>query len=234
MALISSGFLRNYRLFLGSDLFRRLVREFDSHLYISAWNEDGYGSNSTHDYSRGIISEEQIRGDFGGRLRFLHRESFQDARPLFRYHPVMPLLSSEPQVLEKYRSKFHMVKRVDVPYGYDAYFHFRFDMDPYPEISEAILDCLHGFVGESGVAYTASDIFGRSECFGDVFQVFDHETFLFFQGFERRLYQSDYLSLDIPNVPERILHHYFSAEMPKVEIRQIPLEVRLNRNIFHL
>jgi hypothetical protein len=55
IALISSGFLRNYRFFIQSDLYRRIVDEFDCGVYISTWEEDGYGGNHTADYSSEII-----------------------------------------------------------------------------------------------------------------------------------------------------------------------------------
>lgn len=231
VAVISSGFLRNYRLFLRSDLYGSLVDEFDAHVYVAAWDEDGYGCNETPEYSEEVIPEERIRSDFGDRLCFLHRESFREARASFRYDPVMPLLAQEPHVLEKYRSKFCMVARVEVPEGYDAYFHLRFDLDPYPQMADAILERLRVFSG-GGHAYASADILGRSGCFGDVFQIFDHRAFLFFQGFERRLYDEAYLSLDIPAVPERVLQHYFSTEMPELKVHQLPLEVRLNRDRF--
>lgn len=233
VAVISSGFLRNYRFFLDTDFYRAMLAGFRCDFYIAAWEEDGYGDSWTPEYSAEFIPEKQIRDDFGDRLKFLHRESFALARDKFRYDPVMPLLNDEPHVLEKYRSKFHMVEKVEVPDGYDAYFHVRFDMDPYREIAEAILECLSGFSADNNVVYTAMDLLDRPGCFGDVFQIFDRETFLFFQGMNRRLYDPTYLSLGIPHVPERILQHYFTTEMPGKKVRQIPFHVMLNRNRYH-
>lgn len=232
VAVISSGFLRNYRFFLETDFYRALLNGFKCDFYIAAWEEDGYGDNSTPEYSGRIIPDAQVRGDFGDRLKLLHRDSFAGTRGGFRYDPVMRLLCHEPHVLEKYRSKFHMVERAEVPEGYDAYFHVRFDMDPYREMAEAILECLSGFSASDNVAYTAADILGRPGCFGDVFQIFDHPTYRFFQGANRRLYDPAYLSLDIPEVPERILHHYFSTELPDKPVRQIPFGISLNRRVY--
>lgn len=229
LAVVSSGFLRNYRRFLRSDLHRRMTEEFACDFYVSTWEEDGYGSSWTPDYTSRVIPEERIRSDFGGRLRFLRRESFAEAKERFRYSPVRALLRDEPQVLEKYRAKFHSLSKAEVPDGYDIYFHVRFDIETNADISEAILGCLRGFDRSDGVVYTNKDVFDRRGCFGDIFQVVDHASLLFLQMFNERLYDDKYLDMDIPRVPEAILYRYFSYGAPCKEVRQIPVPVDLNR-----
>jgi hypothetical protein len=87
IAFISSGLLRNYRFFIQSDLYRRIVDEFDGGFYISTWEEDGYGGNHTADYSSETIPEEAIRSDFGSRLKFLKRLSFTEHKAQFFISP---------------------------------------------------------------------------------------------------------------------------------------------------
>lgn len=230
LAIVSSGFLRNYSDFIQSDLYRNLTSAFKCDVYISTWEEAGYGSNRTTEYSSDLISEDRIRVDFGERLVFLKRESFAGSKDMFEYRPIRKLLAMEPQVLEKYRSKFYSLSLVDVPSGYDVYFHVRFDMFAYEDISRMILECLERFDAASGAVFTSRHIFGRKECFGDIFQIMGHDTLVFMKNFYRRLFDPDYLDLDIPRVPEKALLHYFQKEAPEKQIVQIPCKVKINRS----
>jgi hypothetical protein len=231
VAVVSSGFLRNYRSFLRSRMHRMMTAGFACDFYISAWEEDGYGSSWTPEYTSNLIPEQRVREDFGPSLKFLRMESFAAVRDSFRYEPVRSLLREEPQVLEKYRSKFYSLKRVEVPPGYDAYLHMRFDIDPYEEISICILDALAAYRSSSNTIHTSQDIFDRPGCFGDIFQVLDYESLSFMMGFYDRLYDPSYLDLDIPVVPELVLQRYFDLEMPQKRIVRIPLDVRINREV---
>lgn len=230
LALISSGFLRNYRFFLKDDLYLSLLNDYECDVYISTWEEDGYGGNHTMEYTSGIISEGEIRDSFGDHLKFLKRLSFSGQKNLFNYSPVRKLLGGEPHVLEKYRSKFYSLKQVEIDDLYDVYFHVRLDMQIDDEARSCLLDCLSGYEKNDKVVYTSRDLLDRPGCFGDSYQIFGHDDFKFLQGFYERLYSDEYLNLDIPHVPERILHLYYSD--CQKEIKQVPHAVILNRSIF--
>jgi hypothetical protein len=230
VAVVSSGFLRNYRAFLKSDLWRRMLDEFDCGVYISTWNEDGYGSSWTESYTDSPIPEQRIREDFGHSLKFLRMESFESRKGTFRYEPIGRLLRDEPLVLEKYRSKFYSLKRVDVPDEYDLYFHMRFDMAPCKELSDAIMESLRRHRPDEGVVYTNQDVFMRPGCFGDIFQIMDFQTLDFMRSFYEALWSPDYLDTDIPSVPERILQKYFDEGLPGKTVRPLPIRIELNRD----
>lgn len=187
-------------------------------------------ASADHNILLNVISEEQVRDCFGDRLKSLERLSFKQTKRAFAYDPVCSLLSAEPHVMEKYRSKFYSLKRASVPQGYDAYFHVRFDLLVDHEVSKAILAVLESYDSSLGTVHMNRHIFGRKGLFGDIFQVMDHETLIFMQAFYDRLFDPDYLGLDIPKVPERVLMHYFRKEAPGKKLAEIPCRVKLNRS----
>lgn len=232
IAIISSGFLRNYNFFLKTNFYKNILRLFDCDIFISTWNEDGYGGNDTISYTEDIITEEKIVMDFGAPLKFLYRESFQDKKILFKYDTVKNLLRGEPHVLEKYRSKFYSLNQIKIDDSYDIYIHIRFDLSFTDDLSTKIIDCLSNFNKNENNIYTSLDIFNRTECFGDSFQVLNYQNFIFLQKFYSKLYDNNYLNLDIPHIPEKILYYYFNSEN-KNDIIQIPAYIHINRTKFN-
>jgi hypothetical protein len=229
LAVVSSGFLRNYRQFLATSLWEEMTSRFKCDVYISTWEENGYGDNRSRSYTDLLIPEDQIRHCFGDHLKFLKRLSFSSMKSAFTYAPVKSLLSAEPHVMEKYRSKFYSLKQVAVPPGYDVYFHVRFDLMVESAVGKAIVEVLDLYDASSNVVYTNRHIFGRKGCFGDIFQLMDHATLVFMQSFYDRLFDPEYLALDIPKVPEKILLHYFRKEASGKKVIEIPHQVKINR-----
>jgi hypothetical protein len=227
VALLSTGFLRNYQFFLQSELYSRLRTEFDVSVYLSVWNEDGYGTNAHFKYTNSEIPEAEIRASFGDNLRSLIRQPFKTHQREFVYSPVRELLADEPYVLEKYRSKFFRVQQAQLAPGYDAYFHTRFDFVVTPELTGGILNALATFDAASSPLYTSADLYQREGCFGDTFQIGSYQHMRWLQGFYDKLYAPEYLDLPIRAVPERILEHY--ANESGIARTQIPGTIELNR-----
>lgn len=228
VALISTGFLRNYQFFLQSELYDRLRTEFDLDVHLSVWEEDGYGQNASFKYTRREISEAEIRAAFGDNLRSLVRQPFKTTQAQFVYSPVRELLADEPYVLEKYRSKFFRVQQAQFEQGCDVYFHTRFDFVVTPELTTSILMAL-AVLSEAKNAplYTSEDLYRRQKCFGDTFQIGSYEHMRWLQGFYDKLYTPEYLDLPIRTVPERVLERY--ADEAGITRRQLPGRAALNR-----
>lgn len=235
IALISSGFLRNYQYFLQSYFYKYLIESYECNIYISTWEEDGYGSNSTIDYSDNIITENEIYQNFGNKLKFLRRLPFRLYKHKFIYNPIKNLLSAEPLVLEKYRSKFYSLSQVEIPDNYDICFHIRLDLNiDNSNLYDNIIIALNNYNKKNKLMYTSEDMHNRPFCFGDSFQIFDYEDLLFLQNFYTRLYNEDYLNLYIPAVPEKILYYYYNNEYQqyKKNIHIVPGTISVNRNKF--
>lgn len=230
IALISSGFLRNYKFFTRSAFFRRLVTDFKCDVYLSVWDEDGYGTNASLKYTTAPIPTAEIRNEFGGNLKSLTRHSFAVSQPLFTYAPVQNLLRDEPYVLEKYRSRFYCLRQAFFPAGYDAYLHTRFDMVLYPELENALLETLANYKADRSPMITSADLYHRAQCFGDTFQIGSYNHMRTLQQFFSKLYDPAYLGLDIPTVPERVLDYF--ADQSGIAREQLPLSVQLNREVW--
>jgi hypothetical protein len=231
LALISSGFLRNYQFFLQHYLYKTIIDLYDCDIYISTWNEDGYGSHMTRearDYSNNIITQHNIKNNFGYHLKYLKRMSFSEHQQSFTYSPVKNLLGKAPQGLEKYRSKFFCLSQIEISNHYDIYFHIRLDLQ-CDNAYDLILKYLNIYKKEDNIIYTSQDMFNRPNCFGDSYQIFNYDDFKFLQNFYNKLYDEEYLNLNIPDAPEMILDYYYSKNNLR-EIQKLPHPISINRN----
>lgn len=227
VALYIAGFLRNYQFFTRSVFYSQLKRQFHCDVFASVWEEDGYGSYSTLNYTHNLIPAAEIHEEFGLPLSWLSRRSFLATKRQFEYAPARRLLRDVPHVLEKYRSKFFCVKQLPVSDNYDVHFHIRPDVVCTPALVEGCLAALDRFDANTSPLFTSTDMLHRNGCFGDTFQIGSMAHMNWLRGFYAKLYDPAYLELDILTVPERILEHY--ANEAGIIREQIPGTIELNR-----
>lgn len=219
VAVLISGFLRNYKQLPGTLFYKNLLARHDVDLFLNVWQEDGFGSNSTQSYTSNPVQEEDVRKTFGSALKALRITRFAEHEHMFRYGKVQKLLSLEPHVLEKYRSQFFSFSQLNVPCGYDVCIKLRPDLH--------VQENFHDFISNwDGRFYSTKDERCKDMC-GDTVFVGTDAHMKTLQGLYAAMFQHAYLQLDIPTIPERILFHYLTAQ--GVSVHPIPCKISIVR-----